>query len=188
MRTPHSLRLAVCYDDFMITAKPSSLLAKLLKRRNFTGLMELYEINYRLLNKLIADLTALQGSLVSRVNGSPDLHLKVEERSRFTTTLALTYHFEGSDGGIVADPDLDIRIYHDARLAEAMSCRRHGRKGGMGLAGEHVPKRSEVDCRWESNLFLEKWLAYTLAQGHRFGSCGEDAGETTATRAPLATS
>ncbi|MEJ2346063.1 MAG: DUF1249 domain-containing protein [Gammaproteobacteria bacterium] len=172
----------------MITAKPSSLLAKLLKRRNFTGLMELYEINYRLLNKLIADFTALQGSLVSRVNGSPDLHLHVEERSRFTTTLALTYHFETGDGGIVADPDLHIRIYHDARLAEAMSCQRQGREGGWALASGHARKRSDVDCRWESNLFLEKWLAYTLTQGHRFGSRAEDAAETAASRAPLATS
>jgi uncharacterized protein YqiB (DUF1249 family) len=148
----------------MLATKPN-LLAKLLKRRDFTGLMELYEINYRLLCRLVPALAQAESSAVSQVEGSPDLHLKVEERSKFTTTFSLTYYFESAAGEPVSDPDLRIRVYHDARLAETMSCRR---SGFMAMDPKRAAKRSEVDCKWESNLFLEKWLAYTLAQGHCF--------------------
>ena len=51
------------------------------------------------------------------------MHLRLHERSRYTTTLTLTYLFD--EGGMaVSDPDLQIRIYHDARLAEVQACAR----------------------------------------------------------------
>lgn len=156
----------------MLATKPN-LLAKLLKRRDFTGLMELYEINFRLLGKLVPGLAQVQSVAVSQIEGSPDLHLRIEERCKFTTTLSLTYYFESANGEQVSDPDLHIRVYHDACLAEAMSCRR---TGFMAMDSKRAAKLSDVDCKWESNLFLEKWLAYTLTQGHRFDARGSESG------------
>lgn len=155
----------VCYYHRMITAK-RNLLEMLLKRRQFTGLMELYEINYRLLHKLIPALEAISSSAVSHVSGSPDLHLQVEQRCKFTTMLSLTYYFDSEAGDAVCNPDLRIRMYHDARLAEAMTSR-SDEFPLMQLPDGGEP--GAVGRRWDGNLFLEKWLVYTLTQGHRFG-------------------
>ena len=68
----------------------SELLKRVLKRHSFAGLMDLYEINYRLLQHLVPAIDEIDGRVVSRVAGSPDLYLVVEERCRFTTMLHLT--------------------------------------------------------------------------------------------------
>jgi uncharacterized protein YqiB (DUF1249 family) len=152
-----------------MTSVKSDLLAGLLQRRSFAGLMELYESNSRLLKKLIPDLEGVSSG-VSKAKGSPDLHLKIEERCKFTTTLSLTYYFENAKGELVADPDLQVRIYHDARLAEAVSC---NLKGFMSLGGKRFGSTA-LACKWDSNLFLRKWLEYSLGQGHGFGHQRQD--------------
>jgi len=144
--------------------RQSGFLRSLLKRRNFASLMELYESNYELLDRLIPDLDKLPRSVVSHVPGSKDLYLTIIERCKYTTSILLTYYFEVSEQSKIADPDLVIRIYHDTRQAEAMACRRTG-----FMPAEHGPDNQKpfLDCRWESNIFVQKWLQYSLAQGHR---------------------
>lgn len=140
-------------------------LRKALNRRSFHGLMDLYEQNYSLLDTLISDMGAMPVQTESRVAGSPTLFLTIEERCKYTTMVSITYYFETSDGERIADPDLRIRIYHDAMQAEATSCRN---TGSMALPASRVQKSPTVDCIWDSNLFLEKWLKYSLEQGHLF--------------------
>jgi uncharacterized protein YqiB (DUF1249 family) len=102
---------------------------------------------------------------VSRVTGALDLHLLVLERSRYTTTLKLTYLFTDELGQFPA-PDLQVRFYHDARLAEALSC---GRKRGKRTAWyDRNRMQYSLDERWHINRFLQKWLGYCLRQGHRY--------------------
>jgi uncharacterized protein YqiB (DUF1249 family) len=139
-------------------------LKRILTRRSFAGLMDLYEENYRLLQTLAPDLDQLSGTVISRVAGSKDLYLTIQEKCKFTTTISLTYFFELDEGETIADPDLVIRIYYDARQAEAMACRP---SGFMALENT-AEKKPYMDCRWESNLFVEKWLRYCIKQGYRF--------------------
>ncbi|MCK5093064.1 MAG: DUF1249 domain-containing protein, partial [Gammaproteobacteria bacterium] len=73
-------------------------LSKVLSRRSFYGLMDLYEKNYALLSRLIPDLDKMAIKTESRVNGSPALYLSIEERCKYTTMLSITYYFEGSEG------------------------------------------------------------------------------------------
>ncbi|RPH54218.1 MAG: DUF1249 domain-containing protein, partial [Lysobacterales bacterium] len=80
---------------------------------SFVSLMSLYESNYIRLAWLAPRLESIHGSLLSEVEGDCPLHLSVDERSRYTTTLRLTYRFE-EPTGVIADPDLLIRVYHDA--------------------------------------------------------------------------
>lgn len=134
--------------------------------RSLATLMELYEYNYARLVKLIPNIRGIEDAAVSRVPGSPELHLQVRERGPFTTTLCLTYFFAAEDGNSVADPDLQVRVYHDAKLAEAMASRYRPGLGAMP-AGCAL-KLPVLDWKWELNLFLDKWLSYCLAQGHRF--------------------
>ncbi len=130
---------------------------------DFVSLMDMYEENYIRLRKLIPDLSAIEHSAKSYSPGHLDLHLKILERSRYTTTLMLSYGFRGGEGELRMEPDLKIRIYHDAGLAEVMSGRlHHGR-----LVLENLPADARRQ-KWQLNRFLSKWLRYCLRQKHGF--------------------
>lgn len=154
---------------------------KVLDQRNFASLMAVYERNFRLLQQLLPDLDVLPDGLTSVVHGSLDLHLQVLERCKYTTSLRLTYYFPVDDEH-VADPDLTIKIYHDACQAEAIACLD---KGFMPVEHHAGNKKPFIDCRWESNLFVEKWLRYSIDQGHIFSQERFDKGAVSIGREPL---
>jgi uncharacterized protein YqiB (DUF1249 family) len=132
---------------------------------SFVSLMSLYESNYIRLGWLIADLSAIDDAAVSIVTNDCPLHLRVEERSRYTTTVTLTYIFE-SETAALADPDLQIRIYHDARLAEVQSCARWHRHAMLESLRSTLARA--LGERWLRNIMLNKWLDYCVERGHRF--------------------
>jgi uncharacterized protein YqiB (DUF1249 family) len=133
------------------------------KPRSFVGLMALYESNYLRLMQLVPELDRLDGCFRSRVAGDCDLYVEILERSRYTVTLSLTYHFE-TDDGLLADPDMSVRAYLDGRLAEVLAIGRRQRHPALRqLVREH---REELDRRWRVNMVLNKWLDYLGEQGH----------------------
>ncbi len=135
--------------------------------RSFANLMELYENNYIFMRRLIPDLDLIPNEMVSRVEGAVDLRLRILERCPYTTMLALTHEFpEGSACEPETCPDLEIRIYHDARTAEALANTDFSRVGIWRR--EPPPNPRSLAWRWEINRFLYRWLRYCLAQGHRF--------------------
>lgn len=134
---------------------------------SFTGLMTIYESNFMKLAHLVGDLDFIATPWISAVEGDCDLHLECTRRDPYTSTLRLTYWFEEDEGERVADPDLTVRVYHDARLAEARSVRvSHRHMVLRALANGHS---LELDRRWHSNIMLNKWLDYLLETGHSFG-------------------
>ena len=133
------------------------------KPRSFVGLMALYESNYLRLLRLVPEIARLDGCFRSRVAGDCDLHVEILERSRYTVTLSMTYHFE-TDDGLLVDPDMTVRLYLDGRLAEAMAIGRRQRHATLRrLVQKH---RRELDQRWRRNMVLNKWLEYLSDQGH----------------------
>lgn len=127
--------------------------------------MTLYESNYIRLGWLVPRLPALGSSLVSRPGTDMPLHLSVQEVARYTTTLRLTYFFK--DGcEMIADPDLLVRVYHDAGLVEAMACT-HKHRHEL-LRAYPTGRGSELERRWVRNMMLNKWLEYCADQGHSF--------------------
>lgn len=145
----------------MLMVTDGNSLRSLDQSSTFAGLMDLYERNYIGLRRLMPRLPPDGRVLCSRVSGGLDLHLQLLERHRYTTDLTLTYLFEKPDGPH-AEPDLQVRIYHDARQAEVMSAHlRHWPE----FAAEQC---TELHVRWRANRFLWKWLNYCLHQGHCF--------------------
>ncbi len=128
-------------------------------------LMAIYECNYIRIRQLIPDLAAVGDGGVSNAPGALELQLRVGERNRYTTTLTLTYEFEDEEGAFRA-PDIQVRIYHDARLAEVISCGR--RRGQRDAEYDRWRRDYSLDDKWRINRFLQKWLGYCLRQGHRF--------------------
>jgi uncharacterized protein YqiB (DUF1249 family) len=132
---------------------------------SFVGLMTLYESNYLRLRNLAGDLRAFAGRRVSRVPSDCDLYLETVEHSTYTSVFTLTYFFDGEPGP-VADPDLEVRVYHDARLAEASRCGRWVQH--PGLASIRSRLSASLGERWLRNMLLNKWLDYCVDRGHRF--------------------
>jgi uncharacterized protein YqiB (DUF1249 family) len=140
------------------------------KPGNFVGLMTLYESNYIRLRRLVPQLDTIAGECTSAVEGDCRLYLRVDGRSRYTTTLTLTYLFETASGPIT-DPDLQIRVYHDARLAEVLnSAPWHQHEM---LASIRSQLRNHAGDRWVRNMMLNKWLDYCVERRHRFESFEE---------------
>jgi uncharacterized protein len=133
--------------------------------RSFVALMSLYESNYLRIAQFAGDLAHLPATRVSRVPDDCDLRLSVTERSPYTTSFDLTYLFPEANG-LTTYPDMRVRIYHDARLAEAQEwATHHGHEALRRLRG--VAER-ELDQRWARNTMLNKWLEYCIDRGHGF--------------------
>src|SRR5262245_26765052 len=133
--------------------------------RSFVSLMTLYESNFIRLGWLAPDLRRLEGATTSRLPGEPVLELSVLERCRYTTTIAMTYLF--ADGaGPARDPELEIRVYHDPRLAEARGAAAGPRHPELRRIAAAV--RADQGHRWSCNMLLNKWLEYCAGSGHRF--------------------
>ena len=142
--------------------------AALLARRPTVGaLMVLCEENYARLSRLIPGLPSREGRVVSHVEGAVDLHLTIEAQSPYTTLLRLTHVFGGEEAGrsaLGSDPDVRLRVYHDARLVEATHC--YVGRRWQDTLGLHPPPRVLLDHRLRLNTFIGKWLDYLVLRGH----------------------
>lgn len=130
----------------------------------FVRLMDLYAENYRQLSLLFDDLPLEHQRLISRIPGELPIYVEITERHPYTTFARLTYFIEAPNGRALPDPDAHLRIYHDARVAEATHC--YPGTVSQPLFGSLVPVSDVVDHRWRMNRFLDRWLEYLLRQGH----------------------
>jgi uncharacterized protein YqiB (DUF1249 family) len=133
--------------------------------RSFGGLMALYESNFIKLRMLVGDRCPAGEQRLSMAPGDIDLHLFVESTARYTQILRMTYLIE-DDGQPVADPDLLIRVYLDARMAEVAGWAEHHRHAVLQDLADRFGR--ELDRRWSRNMMLSKWLDYLLDSGHSF--------------------
>jgi hypothetical protein len=132
---------------------------------SFVSLMTLYESNFVRLLWLVRDLRAITKCTVSKVDSDCDLYLTPLELSRYTSVFRLTYEF-GAETLRIHDPDLEVCVYHDARLAEVRSFR--GFRRHPQLAKLQSRLKRELDQRWTRNMMLNKWLEYCAERGHHF--------------------
>lgn len=133
-----------------------------LHSERFVSLMNLYEQNYILLKRLLPNVANMPDYSRIQVLGCLDLHVWVEERAKYTTTLRLSYQFnEAKKSRASLEPNLTVRIYHDAQTAETMSAIVNGKPRVMRFA-------STLQWRWSLNRFLFRWLRYLLHKGYRY--------------------
>ena len=133
---------------------------------SFSGLMLLYESNYLRLAALTGDLDGDTDRWISRVRRDSELYLIRTKQERYTTTLCMTYWLRAKDGTVFKDPDMTVRIYHDAGLVEAIACQStHRHQHLREISNTHA---GELNRRWDINMMLNKWLEYLLDNGHGF--------------------
>ncbi len=131
------------------------------------ALMELYERNFFLVEQLVPELELPFDTAVSRSATDLPLHLTTLERSRYTCAFRLTYEFT-DDTGTRCDPDLQLRVYRDAHVVEALRCTL---RPPWPAEGDPQVERF-LSAQWSRNLLLYKWLVYLLGHGHGFGMAG----------------
>jgi hypothetical protein len=136
----------------------------------YASLMDLYENNYLRLKKLLPQLESFAGEAVSHVDGCLDLHVALLDSSRYTSSYRLTYYFPAdTKNTMLAEPDLTLRVYHDAALVEVLAG--HLQHGRVRL--NHLPADS-LRLKWKMNRFLYRWLGYCLYLGHHFQTVAAD--------------
>ncbi len=138
-----------------------TLLHKPKNSGRFATLMELYELNYVLIRLLAPELKSMSDEEhVSKAPGAMPLVLDHLAHDRYTTTFKLTYEFSSGQRH-AREPNLTIRLYHDARSCEVMS--------GLLPGSRHEIRRTrDLEEGRRLNRFLNKWLRYCLRQGHGF--------------------
>ncbi len=123
---------------------------------------------------LIPGLRELEGGVFrSRVPGCMTLELSDVVHSKYTSTFNLTYRFS-SELRYAREPDLMLRLYHDARTCEVMS----------GLLSSRIQEDRRVrdlGDGYRLNRFVGKWLSYCGRQGHSFKGCRKESVDAIAT-------
>ncbi|MGY4531590.1 uncharacterized protein YqiB (DUF1249 family) [Pseudomonas sp. TE3786] len=140
----------------------------LLRERYRVDLIELQaacEANYARLMRLLPAMRDAQGSRRVALSQGERLlgvlALDVVEACPYTTTLKVRQ--EHSLPWLPV-PQLEVRVYHDARMAEVVSAENARRFRSIypyPNAAMHQP-----DEKTQLNLFLGEWLSHCLACGH----------------------
>jgi hypothetical protein len=125
--------------------------------------MSLYESNRVRLRSLLGEVRSLQGTWHSSVEGECTLEVVVLEQSAYTTVLLLNHLFDEVTG-MVKEPALEVRLYHDADLAEASRVGTQEPRGPLRVIDRLLP--ASLDARWRRNILLNKWLEYLADTGH----------------------
>lgn len=126
-----------------------------------TQLLDLQERCFQLVERLVPELDLPFVTARSAVAGEPPLQLITVDRGRYTASFRLTYEIEGR-----CEPDLWLRVYRDAGLAEALHC---ARRPSWSAQHEGDPAVWRfLSEQWRRNLFMHRWLEYLLERGHGF--------------------
>jgi uncharacterized protein len=131
-------------------------------------LEKICESNFQKLFRLIPDLCSFTSSAIGRTQNRPALFLDVVERNPYTLTIELSHRFDRQLSVIFA-PDVKIRIYLDAQLAEVI--RDQERPEVAGVFKNPGLVREIQDYKWRLNYFLQKWLDDCLKTDYRFYGC-----------------
>ena len=129
----------------------------------FAWLMGLYGENYQRVSRLF-DFDALApGRYVSQVPGGLDLIVEVLDVHPYTLELRLSYRMRDPVTG-QPDPSAYLRVYRDARQAEATHC--YVGRHWQDVLGLNPSPKVVFGHRLRMNSFLNKWLDYLVGQGH----------------------
>ena len=135
----------------------------------------IYETIYKRLYRLVPHLDEIEvGNAVTlKASGFMDLHVDVLSKGETPhagitfTRIALSHYYRHPSGDMIADPDMEIKVYHDSKqragMAEALTYQDSFGYQEVYPDENHVRPRLKKDL----NSFLSQWLKNLLQQGHR---------------------
>ena len=118
-----------------------------------------YEKNYKLLEEILGDLTALPENLKLKSGGFMDLNFDNLGGNR----IALSHYYRHPSGDMIADPDIEIKIHPELKAIEALTYQDTYRYD------EVYPQPGMVNPRIKRSLntFLGQWLRNLKMQGFK---------------------
>jgi len=136
-------------------------------RVDLVGLQASCEANYARLMRLLPDMRSEPAARrIAVTHGDQMLGvLALEVLLTFPYTTTLQVRQEHSLPWLPV-PQLEVQVYHDARMAEVVSAEHARRFRGIypyPNASMHQP-----DEKAQLNMFLGEWLSHCLALGHEY--------------------
>lgn len=135
-------------------------------RVDLNKLMQIYAANYLLFCRMFptdleaGELLVLRLSYHSDESTTGQLELKCCEQTPYTSVFSIHQVFGKNLSGL-SEPEMVIRLYHDAALAEVCSSQQISRlKPRYDYPNNHMYQQDE---KQQVNLFLYDWLQYCLA-------------------------
>lgn len=134
-------------------------------RPNLTTLLNLCEVNYMLLLRIIANHEVVGEQREFFVSDFLNYRIAVNEVTRYTTLITINQQasIEGYDLAEFFKPQMVVRLYHDARMAEVISNQYVSQiKPRYDYPNDrmHMP-----DEKQQVNCFLKEWLQLCLQLG-----------------------
>ena len=135
---------------------------------NLLRLQRVCETNYLRLMQLLPGLFTTEYFRLPVQHWSADGHrpvhqqewlvVRVVTRSPYTTLIEL--QMEAEWGSLCTTPQAEVRLYHDVRMAETVTCK----TGQTVLPRYHYPnvKMYQPDEKEQHNQLLAQWLDYAL--------------------------
>ncbi len=128
---------------------------------DLAALLRCCEINYLWLSPLLKPLTACGQQLRWSLDEHTAVEVTLNERTRYTELVTLCQKRVGMPAYLL--PSMQVRLYHDARLAEVLTSQQISR-----LASRYdYPNASmhQQDEKYRVNHFLGEWLALSRKIG-----------------------
>jgi uncharacterized protein len=132
-------------------------------RVDLIGLQALCETNYWRLLKLMPAMDEQDERRISLDSGDGEpqaLQMRVLERCRYTSTLLLSHERKHE---WVTPPSMEVRMYHDAGLAEVAAA--YNSRRFRGVYPYPNEQMLQPDEKYQLNQFLGEWLGYCQRHG-----------------------
>jgi len=134
-------------------------------RPNLSNLMNLCEVNYMLLLRLLADKESAGEKRCFFISDFLSYSISVDEVTRYTSLITMTQDaiVNGIHLADIFRPKMVIRLYHDAKVAEVISnqdVRQIKPRYDYPNTVMHLP-----DEKQQVNTFLKEWLQLSLQLG-----------------------
>lgn len=134
-------------------------------RPNITNIINLCEVNYMMLLRLIADKEQVGEQRCFMISDFLSYTILITEVTRYTSLITMSQdtHISGHNLTNLFRPKMVIRLYHDARLAEVISnqdIRQIKPRYDYPNSKMHLP-----DEKQQINVFLKEWLQLSLQLG-----------------------
>ncbi|MFT4746162.1 MAG: hypothetical protein ACI8XG_000232 [Congregibacter sp.] len=124
------------------------------------------EINYGRLLRLLPDCDTEDLQYQFKVNACLLYTIKIIECSRYTSTLEMSQ--KNQMGYEFLRPVVQVRLYHDAKMAEVISAQNIGSlKPSYQYPNTKMYQKNEKEM---VNLFLAEWLQFCLTQSSQLHS------------------
>lgn len=126
------------------------------------------EHNYARLLSLLPDCDTESLAYHFQVNASLKYQMTIIESSRYTSTIEMSQRC--SEGPEFMRPNVVVRLYHDAQMAEVISSQHIGAlKPSYEYPNSKMYQRNEKEL---VNQFLAEWLLFCLKHSEQLQSSG----------------